>query len=157
MSDFDLRKFLSENKLTSYSKLVNESRIPASFDEAIEEEDVYRPNMEESNYDYQIEEEEVITDEEKEVEEGRNLMEYESVDAMIKEIEYEASRLAMEYKISEVRKSCKRLEEELHSLEESDHAHLFSAGKMNEMRKNERKLKRVYEKYLNEYEKKYGN
>lgn len=156
MSDFDLRKFLSENKLTSYSKLVNESRIPAAFDEAIEEEDVYRPDREEGNYDYQMEEEEVITDEE-EVEEGRNLMEYESVDEMIKVIENEATKQAMEYKISEVRKSCKRLEEELHSLEESDHAHLFSAGKMNEMRKNERKLKRVYEKYLNEYEKKYGN
>lgn len=156
MSDFDLRKFLSENKLTSYSKLINESRIPASFDEAIEEEDVYTPDKGEGNYDYQIEEEEVITDKE-EVEEGRNLMEYESVDEMIKVIENEATKQAMEYKISEVRKSCKRLEEELHSLEESDHAHLFSAGKMNEMRKNERKLKRVYEKYLNEYEKKYGN
>ena len=156
MSDFDLRKFLSENKLTSYSKLVNESRIPAAFDEAIEEEDVYRPDMEEGNYDYQIEEEEVINDEE-EVEEGRNLMEYESVDAMIKEIEYEASRQAMEYKISEVRKSCKRLEEELHSLEESDHAHMISASKMNKMRKDERKLKKTHEKYLSEYVKKYGN
>lgn len=156
MSDFDLRKFLSENKLTSYSKLVNESRIPAAFDEAIEEEDVYRPDMEEGNYDYQIEEEEVITDEE-EVEEGRNLMEYESVDAMIKEIENEATRLAMEYKISEVRKSCKRLEEELHSLEESDHAHMMSASKVNKMRKDERKLKKTHERYLSEYKKKYGN
>ena len=156
MSDFDLRKFLSENKLTSYSKLVNESRIPAAFDEAIEEEDVYRPDMEEGNYDYQIEEEEVITDEE-EVEEGRNLMEYDSVDEMIKEIEYVANKQAMEYKISEVRKSCKRLEEELHSLEESDHAHMISASKMNKMRKDERKLKKTHEKYLSEYEKKYGN
>lgn len=156
MSDFDLRKFLSENKLTSYSKLVNESRIPAAFDEAIEEEDVYRPDMEEGNYDYQIEEEEVITDEE-EVEEGRNLMEYGSVDEMIKEIENEANKQAMEYKISEVRKSCKRLEEELHSLEESDHAHMISASKMNKMRKDERKLKKTHEKYLSEYEKKYGN
>lgn len=156
MSDFDLRKFLSENKLTSYSKLVNESRIPAAFDEVIEEEDVYRPDMEEGNYDYQIEEEEVINDEE-EVEEGRNLMEYESVDAMIKEIENEANEQAMKYKISEVRKSCKRLEEELHSLEESDHADMISPSKMNKMRKDERKLKRVYEKYLNEYQKKYGN
>ena len=68
MSDFDLRKFLSENKLTSYSKLVNDSRIPASFDEAIEEDDVYRRDVKEDNYGYQIEEEEVITDEE-EVEE----------------------------------------------------------------------------------------
>lgn len=156
MSDFDLRKFLSENKLTSYSKLVNESRIPAAFDEAIEEEDVYKPNMEEGNYDYQMEEEEVITDEE-EVEEGRNLMEYDSVDEMIKEIEYVANKQAMEYKISEVRKSCKRLEEELHSLEESDHAHMISPSKMNKMRKDERKLKKTHEKYLSEYEKKYGN
>lgn len=156
MSDFDLRKFLVENRLTKHSQLVNESRIPAAFDEAIEEEDVYRPDMEEGNYDYQIEEEDVINDEE-EVEEGRNLMEYESVDEMIKEIENEANKQAMEYKISEVRKSCKRLEEELHSLEESDHAHMISASKMNKMRKDERKLKKVHEKYLNEYEKKYGN
>lgn len=81
---------------------------------------------------------------------------YESVEELMKEIENMANKAALQEKMAKVKSACESLEQTAQSLEEGEHAKYMSTGKIREMKKNARTLRKMYEKYEKEYDKKYN-
>lgn len=144
MSTFDLKKFLTENKLTRISQL-KEVDEPASenFMDAVDE--------------VEIEEEEVIEPSEGETSDISKYLSFESAEDIIKEIETDISRTTFEAKLSKMKEVITAIDEKVNSLEEDTSLSGFvNTGKIKEMKRMVKKLRGMEEKYSKEYSKKYG-
>lgn len=83
------------------------------------------------------------------------LTKYKSVDEMIKEIDADTDKVAMKHKMDKVKGMYEALESKLQTLEEGEHSDYLAPGKLREMKKNIKDLRRVYERMDKEYTKKY--
>lgn len=131
---FDLKKFLTENKLTKTSRL-------AENDLAFEAEEMQAPIAEEP------------------AAEGVDVSRYlnlESADDVVKEIESEVSRVTMEAKIAKIKEVIEAIETKANGLEEDANLEGFvNPARIKEMRRMTKKLRMMQERYTKEYERKY--
>jgi len=131
MDNFNLKKFLVENKLTASSRRLIEQSD--DFEEEVHEE---------------------------EVQEGESVSKYlslEGADAIMKELEKDSSKAYMEAKMSKLKEVIETLESKCKSLEESDDAAFISSSKLKEMKNTSKKLRKYEEKMVKEYDKKYAD
>lgn len=132
---FDIRKFLTENKLTKSSRL-------AENDLAFEAEEMQAPVAEEPTV---------------EVADVSRYLNLESADDVIREIESEVSRNALETKINKIKEAIEALDSKASSLEEDSNLQGFvNPARLKEMRRMSKKLKVMQERYSKVYEKKYN-
>lgn len=131
---FDLKKFLTENKLTKSSRL-------AENDLAFEAEEMQAPVAEEPTA------------------EGSDVTRYlnlESADDVVKEIESEVARVTMEAKIAKIKEVIEAIETKANGLEEDANLEGFvNPARIKEMRRMTKKLRMMQERYTKEYDKKY--
>jgi len=159
MDNFNLKKFLVENKLTSNSKLLKEE----------DHEDDYDPDYEaelatggDSKYDGYLSADMGGNPDmyEEEVQEGESVSKYlslEGAEAIMKELEKDSSKAYMEAKMSKLKEVIETLESKCKSLEESDDAAFISSSKLKEMKNTSKKLRKYEEKMVKEYDKKYAD
>lgn len=148
---FDLRKFLSENKLTKSSQMINEgiSEEELSLEELEVEEDLY---AEEEDYGFVGEDE--VAEAEVDVQE---YLKFSSVDEVMGHINKQVDKSAHELKMSKIKEAVAAIEGKLSSLEEDANVKDFiSDSKLREMRRYVRELRRMEERLIKEYDKKYA-
>ena len=148
---FDLRKFLSENKLTKPSQMINEgiSEEELSLEELEVEEDL---QAEEEDYGFVGEDE--VAEAEVDVQE---YLKFSSVDEVMGHINKQVDKSAHELKMSKIKEAVAAIEGKLTSLEEDANVKDFiSDSKLKEMRRYVRELRKMEERLIKEYDKKYA-
>lgn len=80
---------------------------------------------------------------------------YGSVEDLMKEIERSTNEAALKHKMDRVKKAYESIESKAASLEEGDAAQYLALGKIKEMRRSSKELRKMHEKLLKEYEKRY--
>ena len=90
--------------------------------------------------------------------EGMNVSKYlsmEGAEAIVKELEKDSAKAYMEAKLNTLKEVISTLEGKCNSLEESEDAAFISQSKLKEMKTTVKKLRKMEEKMIKEYEKKY--
>ena len=90
------------------------------------------------------------------VEESKPLPTYESVEDLMKEIEHGTNKAMYEYKISEMKRIAKQLEEKVSTLEESEHAAHINPADVKKMKKDILTLHKGVAKIEKEYDRKFN-
>lgn len=166
MDNFNLRNFLIENKLTTKSRLLNENYseeeelVGLDLEDGPDPEDMYGDvtvsHGERKPYRSMMEEEDQeLTDS---ADEGMNVSKYlsmEGAEAIVKELEKDSAKAYMEAKLNTLKEVISTLEGKCNSLEESEDAAFISQSKLKEMKTTVKKLRKMEEKMIKEYEKKY--
>ena len=148
---FDLRKFLSENKLTKPSQMISEgiSEEELSLEELEVEEDL---QAEEEDYGFVGEDE--VAEAEVDVQE---YLKFSSVDEVMGHINKQVDKSAHELKMSKIKEAVAAIEGKLTSLEEDANVKDFiSDSKLKEMRRYVKELRKMEERLIKEYDKKYA-
>jgi hypothetical protein len=81
---------------------------------------------------------------------------YGSVEELMKEIETSTNEAAMKHKMERVKKAYESIESKANSLEEGEHASFIAPTKLKEMRRSGKELRKMHERLMKEYEKKYS-
>jgi len=152
--NFDLRKFLAENKLTKTSQMINEgiSEEELSVEEFEMEEDL---QAEEDDYGF-VGEDEVAEEEAVEVD-VQEYLKFSTVDEVMGHINKQVDKSAHELKMAKVKEAVAAIEGKLTSLEEDANVKDFiSASKLREMRRYIKELRKMEERLIKEYDKKYA-
>jgi hypothetical protein len=136
MNKFNLTNFLVENKLTTLGRLSEEGEDIQEFES--------QP----------ISEKEGMVEPTSEVEEDYS--KYGSVEELMKEIETSTNEAAMKHKMERVKKAYESIESKANSLEEGEHASFIAPTKLKEMRRSGKELRKMHERLMKEYEKKYS-
>lgn len=140
MKKFNLTSFLVENKLTRLGKL-SEGYMGTEYESS---EDMAVDMAKKGMYE-----------EETEVEEDYS--KYESVEELMKEIETSTNEAAMKHKMERVKKAYESMESKATSLEEGEHASFIAPAKIKEMKRGAKELRKMHERLLKEYEKKFAS
>lgn len=155
---FDIRKFLTQNKLTKASRVLKENYIPemeeytteeAPMDEAPTEE----PSMEETLDDQPLD---VDPTDGRGVNTSFDPSKYESVEQLMREIEVTANRASLQEKMKRVKEAYESLDQKATALEEGEDSKYMSSTKLKEMKSNAKTLRKMYEKYEKEYDKRFN-
>lgn len=80
---------------------------------------------------------------------------YGSVEELMKEIERSTNEAALKHKMDRVKKAYESIESKAASLEEGEHAQYLAPGKIKEMRRSSKELRKMHERLLKEYEKRF--
>lgn len=99
---------------------------------------------------------EVNTPEGEDIVEEKPLPQYESVEDLMKEIEHGTNKAMYEYKISEMKRIAKQLEEKVTTLEESEHAAHINPADVKKMKKDILTLHKGVAKIEKEYDRKFN-
>lgn len=140
MKKFNLTSFLVENKLTRLGRL-SEGYMGTEYESS---EDMAVDMAKKGIYE-----------EESEVEEDYS--KYASVEELMKEIETSTNEAAMKHKMERVMKACESLEAKATSLEEGEHASYIAPAKIKEMKRSAKELRKMHERLVKEYDKKYAS
>jgi predicted RNase H-like nuclease (RuvC/YqgF family) len=144
MNKFNLSKFLVENKLTQLGRLSEEGY----YEGEVSEEDMPQaPSHEETDANQ-------VYEAEAEVEE--DFSKYASVEELMKEIEISTNEAALKHKMERVKKAYESIEAKATALEEGEHSQYLAPGKIREMKRSCKELRKMHERLLKEYEKKYA-
>lgn len=152
MDNFDLTKFLTENKLTALGKLSKNNLNEGMYgeDETISPHVNPRSTIGSDNP-------RAIGLAEEEIEEAQeDYSKYNSVEELMKEIENSTNEAAHKHKMERVKKAYESLESTATSLEEGEHASYISPSKIKEMKASAKKLRKMHETLSKVYEKKYS-
>lgn len=134
--NFDLKKFLVENKLTSTSKL-NEEDYDVPMDET-----------QEMNTEQPIDEVESS--------DVSKYLAMESADDIISEIDKEVVKTTMEAKMKKIKEIIEAIDQKVNSLEEDSNVKDYvNPSKIKEMRTMSKKLRMTEDRYMKEYNKKF--
>lgn len=175
MDKFDLKKFLVENKLTQQGRLAegwhperlarDAERLAQTAPKKVEDEDelYLEPEAEDLYGDIAVSSGEQSPYKPLGSEEGPSeddddvdFSKYSSVEELMKEIESSTNEAAQKHKIERVKKAFETLESTATSLEEGEHASYISPAKLKEMKTSAKKLRKMHEKLVKEYDKKYA-
>jgi len=175
MNNFDLTKFLVENKLTTATRLADKQKEAslmegyhsAALDRTADRLDYSKPK-EKGFEDYEESEDEMILEPDAEDLPGdvtrthgeapvaEDFSKYSSVEELMKEIENSTNEAAHKHKMERVKAAYESLEAKATSLEEGEHAEYMATGKIKEMKVSAKKLRKMYESLSKIYEKKYA-
>ena len=81
---------------------------------------------------------------------------YESVEQLMREIEVNANRAALQEKMKRVTEAYESLEQKASALEEGEDSKYISSAKLQEMKRNSKTLRKMYEKYEKDYNKRFN-
>ncbi len=81
---------------------------------------------------------------------------YESVEQLMREIEVNANRAALQEKMKRVKEAYESLEQKASALEEGEDSKYISSAKLQEMKRNSKTLRKMYEKYEKDYNKRFN-
>lgn len=84
-----------------------------------------------------------------------DITQFDSVEDMMNEIERSANEAALKEKMNRTKRACEALENKTTALEEGEDSKYISSAKIKEMKRGAKKLRRMYESYVKEYEKKF--
>lgn len=153
-TNFDLRKFLTENKLTKASKsLIRENYTPEMEEFTMEEAPMEEPSMEETLDDQPAD---VDPTNSAGVASSFDPSKYESVEQLMREIEVTANKASLQEKMKRVKEAYESLDQKATALEEGEDSKYMSSTKLKEMKKNAKTLRKMYEKYEKEYDKRFN-
>ena len=169
MDNFDLKKFLVENKLTQQGRLAEgwhsmrldrtadrlDYTTPKKAEPEPEAEDQYG-DVPVSHGEKEPSEPLVSEPGSSEDDNGVDFSKYSSVEELMKEIENSTNEAAQKHKIERVKKAFETLENTATSLEEGEHASYISPAKLKEMKTSAKKLRKMHERLVREYDKKYA-
>lgn len=175
MDKFDLKKFLVENKLTQQGRLAEgwhsakldrtADRLAYNSPKKVEDEEELHlePEAEDLYGDVAVSSGEQAPYKSLGSEEGPSeddddvdFSKYSSVEELMKEIESSTNEAAQKHKIQRVKKAFETLERTAATLEEGEHASYISPAKLKEMKTSAKKLRKMHEKLVREYDKKYA-
>lgn len=175
MDKFDLKKFLVENKLTQQGRLAegwHSARLDRTADRLAynspkkvedEEELHLEPEAEDLYGDVGVSSGEQTPykplgggEGPSEDDDDVDFSKYSSVEELMKEIESSTNEAAQKHKIERVKKAFETLESTATSLEEGEHASYISPAKLKEMKTSAKKLRKMHERLVKEYDKKYA-
>jgi hypothetical protein len=175
MDKFDLKKFLVENKLTQQGRLAegyHSMRLDRTADRLAynspkkveDEEEVHlEPEAEDLYGDVGVSSGEQAPykplgggEGPSEDDDDVDFSKYSSVEELMKEIESSTNEAAQKHKIERVKKAFETLESTATSLEEGEHASYISPAKLKEMKTSAKKLRKMHERLVKEYDKKYA-
>lgn len=154
MNNFDIKKFLIENKLTTLSRT---NQIDRDTDDLFSEETHY-DNSESVN-------DSINTQEVSAADEVNNVsisevgkyLNMESAEDIISEIEKDISKTTMEAKLQKIKEVIEAIDEKVNSLEEDSNVKDYiSPVKLKEMRRTNKQLRKMQDRYLKEYDKKFN-
>lgn len=154
MNNFDIKKFLIENKLTTLSRT---NQIHRDTDDLFSEETHY--NNSESINDSINTQEVSAADEVNNVSisEVGKYLNMESAEDIISEIEKDISKTTMEAKLQKIKEVIEAIDEKVNSLEEDSNVKDYiSPVKLKEMRRTNKQLRKMQDRYLKEYDKKFN-
>lgn len=148
-NNFDLSKFLIENKLTTATRVASKEKALRSSGMSLDETEV-----EDVDLDTVVPQEENAPFNEEQVEE--DFSKYATVEELMKEIENSTNEAAHKHKMERVKAAYESLEAKATSLEEGEHSAYISTSKIKEMKMSSKKLRKMYESLSKVYEKKYA-
>lgn len=152
-NNFNIKKFLVENKLTSLSKLNTSGDTYRLFTEEAHYDDseYLSDNINSAQPDAMPAEN---TDIVSEVEKYLNL---ESADDIISEIERDVTKTTMEAKLQKIKEVIQAIDEKANSLEEDSSVKDYvNPSKIREMRRTTKKLRSMQDRLVKEYDKKFA-
>lgn len=169
MDNFDLKKFLVENKLTQQGRLsegfhsMRLDRTADRLDYTSPKKTQLEPEAEKVQGDVPVAHSRKepykpvgVEPEPSEDDDEVDFSKYSSVEELMKEIEYSTNEAAQKHKIERVKKAFETLETTAATLEEGEHASYISPAKLKEMKTSAKKLRKMHERLVREYDKKYS-
>lgn len=153
MNNFDIKKFLVENKLTSNSKVVNSTKNTKRLfkEEFHEEEDTF-------DFGENIDTEEDFAEDDTVQNEVSKFLNMESADDIVSEIEKDINKTTMEAKLQKIKEVIQAIDEKANSLEEDANVKEYvNPSKIREMRRTTKKLRSMQDKLTKEYNKKFSD
>jgi len=154
MNNFDIKKFLIENKLTALSRT---NSVDEDIDNLFTEETHYDDSvfLNDSIDGQNVPDMDEVND--ANISEVNKYLNMESAEDIISEIEKDISKTTMEAKLQKIKEVIEAIDEKVNSLEEDSNVKDYvSPVKLKEMRRTNKQLRKMQDRYLKEYDKKFN-
>lgn len=145
--NFNLRSFLTENKLTKNAKLLKEAREEGDAEAPFGRNKLTGEPLPDPA-SQMVAEDDMVQE--------KSLPKYESIDKLMQEIEHGTNEAAYKHKMAKMKEVAEMLEAKVGSLEEGEGADFVDAKKVKQMKKDIMTLRKQAEKLEKEYEKKFA-